>query len=189
MNVATTALAAADRVTTVLNRAAPLVLPVIARFAFAAVLAGYFWSSATTKFDGPFTPSVGAYAQIFPKAFEAAGYNVGNLSLWHSLVVLLGGWSEAILPLLILIGLATRLASLAMIGFIVVQSLTDIYGHGVDPQAIGMWFDRVPDAAILDSRLLWIAPLFSLIFLGAGPLSLDQAIRKLRANPPNLAKY
>jgi putative oxidoreductase len=40
-----------------------------------------------------------------------------------------------------------------MIGFIIVQSLTDIFGHGADAATIGGWFDRASDALILDHWL------------------------------------
>jgi len=37
-----------------------------------------------------------------------------------------------------------------MIGFVLVQSITDIFGHQVDASTIGALFDRFPDAVILD---------------------------------------
>ena len=153
-------------------------LPTLARLVFVGVLSGYFWSSAMTKLDGLFTPSVGAYAQIFPRVFEAAGYNPGNLGLWHRVVVLAGSYAEFVLPFLILVGLATRLAAIGMAGFIVVQSLTDIFGHGADVSTIGKWFDPVPDALILDQRALWMMILAVLVFLGAGRFSADHYLRK-----------
>jgi putative oxidoreductase len=156
-------------------------LPTLARLVFAAVLAGYFWASALTKLDGPFTPSLGAYAQIFPKVFEAAGYDVGQMGLWHRLVVLAGAWAEFVLPVLILLGLFTRVAAVGMVGFVVVQSLTDIWGHGV---ASGALFDRASDALILDQRAFWILLLAVLISKGPGPLSAD---RILGVEPARLA--
>ena len=169
-----------DHLTDRIDRAAPLILPTMSRLVFAAVLLWYFWASALTKFDGLLTPSSGAYAQIFPRAFEAAGYDVDQFGLWQELVVLAGGYGEIILPLLIVIGLLTRLAAVGMIGFIVVQSLTDIIGHGADDATIGAWFDRVSDALILDQRALWILPLVVLFAQGAGPLSVDALLRRLR---------
>jgi len=77
------------------------------------------------------------------------------------------------LPALILLGLMTRLAALGMIGFIFVQSLTDIFGHGADATTIGAWFDRGSDALILDQRLLWVTILMVVFVLGAGRISLD----------------
>lgn len=63
------------------------ILPTLARFLFAAVLAVYFWVSGLTKVGdglfGIFQPSLGAYAQIFPKVMENVGYDVTQLSLYH----------------------------------------------------------------------------------------------------------
>lgn len=164
-----------------LDRQADWLLPTLARLVFAGVLFGYFWASALTKFDGPFSPSMGSYAQIFPKAFEAVGYDPSGLSLWHSLVVLAGGYAEFVLPVLIVLGLLTRLAALGMMGFVLVQSLTDIMGHGA---AAGAWFDRASDALILDQRALWYLLLAVLLCKGAGPLSAD---RYLGVEPARLA--
>lgn len=148
-------------------------LPTLARLVFAGVLFGYFWASALTKLEGPFTPSTGAYAQIFPRVFEAVGYDVGQLGLWHWLVALAGAWAELALPLLIVLGLLTRLAALGMTGFVLVQSLTDIYGHGAAP---GAWFDRAPDALILDQRALWLLLFAVLLCKGGGPVSADRVL-------------
>ena len=54
-----------------LDRSGDWLLPSLSRLVFAAVLLGYFWASALTKFDGVFTPSTGAFAQIYPRVFEA----------------------------------------------------------------------------------------------------------------------
>jgi putative oxidoreductase len=159
------------RAAAILDRQADWLLPTLARLVFAGVLLAYFWASALTKFDGPFAPSIGAYAQIFPRVFEAAGYDPSGLSLWHWLVVLAGGYAEFLLPALIVLGLLTRLAALGMIGFILVQSLTDVLGHGA---ATGAWFDRASDALILDQRALWVLLLAVLLCKGAGPLSADR---------------
>ncbi|MCX7559169.1 DoxX family protein [Sulfitobacter sp. F26204] len=154
-------------------------LSTVARFLFAAILMVYFLNSGLTKLGeglaGIWTPSVGAYAQIFPRVIEIAGYDVEALSLFHKLVVLAGTWSEFILPVLIVLGFLTRLAALGMIGFVVVQSLTDIHGHGAS-DALGSWFDRFPDATIMDQRALWIFLLLVLVVKGAGPLSFDRAL-------------
>lgn len=172
-------LARLDRALLPLDRIADALLPSFARLVFAGVLLGYFWASALTKFDGsPFSLRFGAYAQIFPKAVEAAGGNPDNLSFFHSAVVLLGSWAEILLPLLIALGLLTRLAALGMAGFILVQSLTDIFGHLAGPETIGRWFDRASDALILDQRALWMLLLAVLVLKGGGPLSLDRLLRR-----------
>lgn len=151
-------------------------LPTLARLVFAGVLLAYFWNSGMTKLgDGLFSPSVGAYAQIFPKAMEAAGFDPSQMGLWRTLVVLAGTWAEFLLPVLIVLGLFTRLAALGMIGFVVVQSLTDIVGHGA---AFGAWFDRASDSLIADQRALWCLLLVTLVIKGAGPLSLDRILAR-----------
>jgi putative oxidoreductase len=150
------------------------VLPLLARLVFAAVLLGYFWASGLTKLgDGLFSPSVGAYAQIFPRAMEAAGFDVSQMGLGRRLVVVAGTWAEFVLPVLIVLGVATRLAALGMIGFVAVQSLTDVYGHGA---GWGAWFDRASDAVIADQRALWLLLLVVLVAKGAGALSVDRIL-------------
>lgn len=164
-----------------------LALAFAARFAFAASLALYFFNSGLTKLGsgvlGIFQPSLGAYAQIFPRAMEAAGYDVSQLGLFHWAVVMAGTWAEFILPTLIIVGLLTRLAALGMIGFIAVQSLTDLIGHGAwnDPKVLGAWFDRLPDGIILDQRMFWVLALTVIVFKGAGWLSLDRFLGKSEA--------
>ncbi|MGC8203251.1 DoxX family protein [Aliiroseovarius sp. PTFE2010] len=161
-----------------LDGAARPVLGTLARLVFAAVLLRYFWSSALTKLDGPFSPSLGAYAQIFPQQMQAAAYDPSQFGAFQWLVGMAGTYAEFILPALIVVGLATRPAAAAMIGFIVVQSLTDIIGHGADAATIGALFDRNPDGLILDQRLLWGFLLVALVFTGAGPLSADRALTR-----------
>lgn len=148
-------------------------LTTLARLVFAAVLLRYFWGSALTKLDGLFTPALGAYAQIFPRQLEAAGYDISGFGAVHWLVIMAGTYAEFILPALIVLGLLTRLAALGMIGFIIVQSLTDIVGHHADASTIGAWFDKGSDALILDQRAFWLLALLTLVLRGAGPLSLD----------------
>lgn len=181
---------AAGRIAAALDAASGPVLGSLGRLLFGAVLLVYFWNSALTKLGegvaGLWTPSLGAYAQIFPRAMEAAGYDVSQLGPWHRLVVLAGTWAELILPALIVLGLLTRLAALGMIGFIAVQSLTDLIGHGAlsDPQALGGWFDRLPDGVILDQRALWVFLLLVLVLKGPGPMALDRLIRNAPSARP-----
>lgn len=167
-----------------LDRLGDSLVPSLARASFAATLLMYFWTSGLTKFDGPFTPSLGAYAQIFPRAMEAAGYDPGQMGTLRWAIVLAGSWAEMVLPALIVLGLATRLAALGMIGFVAVQSLTDIIGHAAGPETIGAWFDASAEALILDQRTLWLFLLIVLVVKGAGPLSLDRLI--LRHRPAGL---
>jgi putative oxidoreductase len=158
-------------------------LPLGARFVFAATLLVYYWNSGMTKLGeglfGLFDPSVGAYAQIFPRQLEAVGYDASQMTLFHQLAVVGGTWAEFILPVLIILGLATRLAALGMIGFVALQSLTDVYGHAMtDTKTLGAWFDRLPDSMIMDQRLFWVFLLSYLVIRGAGAVSLDALLRR-----------
>lgn len=167
-----------------IERATGWALPTLARLIFAGTLLMYFWSSASTKLTGIFTLDFGAYAQIFPKKFEQLGYDPSQFGALDRLIVLAGAYAEYVLPLLIVIGLFTRLAALGMIGFVIVQSLTDIYGHGADTTTIGSWFDRASDALIVDQRAFWMLALIILVLKGAGPLSLDHLLNARRADGP-----
>ncbi len=149
-----------------------------ARLVFAAVLFGYYWNSALTKVGdglaGFFTISDGAFVQILPAQMEAAGYDSSQIATFPwGLVVAAGTYAEFLLPLLIVAGLLTRLAALGMIGFVLVQSYVDVAFHGADAATLGALFDRLPGAAILDQRALWVFLLAVLVAKGAGPLSLD----------------
>ena len=163
-----------------MDRLSPFLLPTLARFIFAAVLLLYYWNSGLTKLggsiDGLLSPTFNAFAQIYPKGAEAVGYDITQATLFQKLVTLAGTWAEFVLPALIITGLLTRLAAIGMIGFVVVQSLTDIWGHGADAATIGSWFDISSDALILDQRAFWVFLLLFLAMRGAGPLSFDAVI-------------
>lgn len=152
-------------------------LSVIARLAFASVLLPFFLNSFQTKLDG-FGLSVGAYVQILPTYMESIGYDPSQVPAVLKLVVLAGTLAELALPLLILLGLGTRLAALGMIGFLLVMSLTDIYGHGIDAATIGAAFDTDPYGLIADQRLLWGVLMVVLLATGGGRLSLDALVSR-----------
>lgn len=155
----------------------------VGRLVFASVLGLYFYNSAVTKlgegFFGFLTPSTGAFGQILPPVLDAAGYDVSAIPFfpWH-LIVIAGTWAEFLLPLMIVLGLFTRLAALGMIGFVVIQSYVDIVFHGLEAKFIGSMFDRFPDAIIYDQRFLWVFVLIVLVVKGAGKLSLDHLIAR-----------
>ena len=149
-----------------------------ARLVFASVLFMFFINSGLTKVgSGPLgflSPSVGAYAQILPEMMNSVGFNVSKIAFVpYGLIVLLGTWTEFILPVLIVLGLFTRAASLAMIGFVAVMSYVDITGHGVKAETAGAVFDGLPTGLIFDQRLLWVFLLLVLVVKGAGAVSLD----------------
>ena len=167
------------RLTDQLNTVEYAVMPTLSRLTFARVLLLYFWNSGMIKLGdwlfGFFTPRSGTYAQIFPKAFEVIGYDITQLTVFHWAVVTSGTIAEFVLPLQIVVGLLTRLSSMAMIVFIVVKSLTDKYGHGGN---LGAWFNKVSSELITDQRAFWIFVLLLLVFKGAGPVSLDRFFKR-----------
>ncbi len=156
-------------------------LGLLARLVFAAVLFGYYWNSALTKvgdgLSGFFTVADAAYFQIVPPVVEAAGYDASAVAfLPWGLIVTAGTYAEFALPVLIVLGLLTRLAALGMIVFVAVQSHVDIAFHGADAATVGALFDRLPNAAILDQRALWTFLLSVLVVKGAGAVSLDRLL-------------
>ena len=158
----------------------PWLMPTLARFVFIAVFFYYFWNSAGTKLDNIFAPSSGAFGQIFPKAAEAVLWDLQQATLLQKAIMLVAGWSEYALPVLILVGLATRLAALGMICFVMVQSYVDVVGHGAK---FGSWFDNVASGSILDERTLWFFLFAFMVFRGAGPISADAVVRGRRRTP------
>lgn len=150
-------------------------LPTLARVVFLAVLFTYYWNSAGTKIDGSiFSPSAGGFGQIFPKAAEAVLWDVTQLNFFQRIVIFLGTVAEYVLPVLIVVGLFTRLAALAMIGFIVVQTAVDVTGHGA---ALGALFNNAPE--LIDQRTLWVFLMLILVAKGPGPISVDQILGSL----------
>lgn len=150
----------------------------LARFVFAAVLFMYFFHSAKSKVGefplGIFQIQDGAYFQIIPTVVERFGYDATQVPLFpYKLIVFAGTYSEFVLPLILVLGLFTRIAACGMLVFIAVQTYVDIAIHKVDAATIGTWFDRISDAAIMDQRAFWLFLLVYLAVYGAGKLSLD----------------
>ena len=83
--------------------------------------------------------------------------------------------ARSLIPLCLVVGLATRPAALAMMVFIAVMSLVDVHGHGAVPGAL---FDGDPSGVIADQRLFWFLLLMIPLVHGGGPLSLDHPIRR-----------
>lgn len=154
----------------------------LGRVVFAGVLLMYFINSALTKFRGAFPEvTVGAYAQILPKRMEAVSFDPSQLDTIEHVIVYAGSYAEIVLPVLIVIGLLTRLASLGMIGFIAVMTYVDITAHGVDAATVGHWFDNVASAPIADQRSLWAFLLLVLALKGPGPISVDALLGRFWA--------
>ena len=152
-----------------------------ARFAFASLLFFYYLNSGWNKLgDGIFgflNPSLGAYASILPPVMEHYGFDVEAIPFFPwDIIVLLGTWTEFLLPILIVIGLFSRIASIGMIIFIIVQSYVDVAFHGLEAKFVGSMFDRLPDAIIFDQRMLWIFVLLMIIVNGPGRVSVDHVL-------------
>jgi putative oxidoreductase len=165
-------------------------IPFAARFAFAAVLALYYWNSGLTKigdgFFGFLDIQSGAYFSILGESgMLAYDFDTANVPFYLDIVVYLGSWMEFILPALVIIGLFTRVAALGMIFFVLVQSWVDVAVHKVGPETVGMLFDRISDSAIWDQRTLWVFLLVVLVIKGAGALSVDRLIGFDKGAPAN----
>ncbi len=158
-------------------------LGLMARLVFVAVLFVYFYNSAMTKVgegvSGLFQIQDGAYIQILPSVMEQYGYDVSQIPAFpYSYIVMAGTYGEIILPVLVVLGLFTRIAALGMIAFVSVQSYVDINFHGADETTIGAWFDNQSGSLILDQRALWIFLLAYLVVRGAGGISLDHLLSR-----------
>ena len=156
----------------------PWFLGLLARFVFAGVLFLYFFNSAQTKVGdgiaGFFQVQAGAFFQILPAVIERFNYDPSQVPFFpYGLMVYAGTYGEFILPVLVVIGLFTRVAALGMIVFVAVQTYVDILFHQVDAETVGALFDRISNSAISDQRTLWLFPLLYLIVKGPGLLSLD----------------
>lgn len=144
---------------------------------FVLLLLPYYFNSALTKIDGVGL-SAGAFAQILPPIAEQYLYDTSAIPFfpWH-LIVWAGTIGEFVLPILIAVGLFTRLAALGMIGFVVVQTVVDVVFHGA---ALGMLANGLPNE-LTDQRLLWVSLLVAMVFAGGGKLSVDRLLSHQQA--------
>lgn len=156
-----------------------LLIETMARLVFAGLLLSYYLGSAMTKFDagflGLFPPSAGAFAQILPPIAEEFSYDVEAIPFfpWH-LIVIAGTLAEIILPVLIIVGLLTRISALGMIGFVIVQTFVDVQFHGADFGGLL----NAQSGELIDQRLLWIFLLLVMVVKGAGKISIDHVLHR-----------
>lgn len=127
----------------------PDLIALVSRVAIASV----FWISGRTKVEGWLTLTDTTFL-LFREDYalplippEAAAY--------------LATWAEHLFPALLVLGLATRLSALALLG------MTSVIQVFVYPAA---W----------PTHLSWAAPLLYLLGQGAGRWSLDHALRRWR---------
>jgi len=150
----------------------------LARFVFASTLYIYYLNSAKTKIgDGLFGflhITDGAYIQIVGPAFEAAGYDSSALPLPAHIMVVMGTYGEFIMPVLVILGLFSRIGAAGLIVFILVQTYVDATAHQV---VLGALINGQP-SEILDQRLYWIVPLVYVMLKGGGTISLDTLLSR-----------
>ena len=152
-------------------------LGLLARLVFVAVLLLYFWNSGWGKISGIGVDDSAYFTIMGFEKFEAFGADVANIPFYWKIIVHLGTYGELLLPLLIVVGLFTRIAAAGMAIFVIVQSYVDIAVHGVDAGTIGKLFDRHSESVIMDQRTLWMLIFALLVIKGAGALSLDHVLR------------
>lgn len=132
---------------TLIERALPQwALSLIIRIGIASV----FFLSGRTKVDGVLHITDGAYA-LFKTEYRVP-------LIKADVAAHLATYAEHLFPLLIVVGLATRLSALALLGMTIVIEVF-VYPLG--------W----------PTHLLWAGLLLYLIRFGAGPLSLDRLLR------------
>lgn len=132
---------------TIAERAAPeALIALVARFGIAAV----FWQSGRTKVDGLLTLKPSTYTLF------AEEYRVPLIPT--DIAAHMAAYAEFLFPILLALGLFTRLSAFALLG------MTAVIQIFVYPDA---W----------PTHLSWAAPLIYLMARGGGAWSLDRAVR------------
>jgi putative oxidoreductase len=141
-----------------LARVASMLAPLFLRVALAIP----FLRSGLTKWEAPFVLSPGA-VYLFESEFKLHLFGGEYGFPFPGLTAFLTASGEIVFPLLLVIGLATRLAAL---GILIMTAVIQL----VVP---GGW---------LTFHLPWAAMALALIAAGAGPLSLDRLIERRIGN-------
>ena len=124
----------------------------LALLALRVALAGVFWRSGRTKVEP------GSWLDISDSTFFLFQEDYSGVPLPADLAAHLATWSEHLFPILLVIGLGTRLSALALLGMTMVIQLF------VFPEA---WWPV---------HSLWVAMALVLISRGGGWASLDLLI-------------
>lgn len=130
--------------------AIPSSLPLLA---LRIALAIPFWRSGLTKWDGFFNLSSGA-RYLFEQEFRLHIFGQAFAYPAPLTMAFLAGLGEIILPILLVLGLGTRLAALGILGMSIIIQLT------------------VPDG-LINFHLPWFAMALALLVYGGGTLSAD----------------
>ena len=121
-------------------------------------LAGVFWRSGQSKLVE------GSWSEISPSTFFLFETEYGGVPLPPAFAAVMATIAEHVFPILLVLGLGTRLAALALLGMTMVIQIF------VYPEA---WWSV---------HLLWVAMAAILISRGAGMFSLDALLgARLRA--------
>jgi putative oxidoreductase len=134
------------------GRAVESLVLLFTRVAFA----GIFWRSARTKVDE------GSWLSISDTTYFLFAEEYSGVPLPSDLAALLATVSEHVFPILLVLGLLTRLSALALLGMTIVIQIF------VYPEA---WWSV---------HALWAALALILIVRGGGTLSLDALLLKTR---------
>jgi putative oxidoreductase len=149
-----------DRAVEALNRIPASLVALVARVGIGAT----FWLSGQTKIEGFVLDPIGLHAEFgWPHVSE------GALELFRSeyalpllppeLAANLAAFSEHLFPLMLLLGLGTRFAALALLGM---TAVIEVFVY--------------PDA--WPTHAVWAACLLFLVARGAGVLSLDHLLAR-----------
>lgn len=119
-------------------------------------LAGVFWRSGRTKVEEGSLLTISDSARLL---FE---YEYTGVPLPPAIAAPMATYAEHLFPILLVLGLFTRLSALALLGMTVVIQIF------VFPEA---WWQ---------THILWVAMAAVLITRGGGPISLDAALATRR---------
>ena len=137
----------------------------LAQTALRLALAVPFFKSGLTKWDGFLQLSDGAEA-LFSEEFKLHLFGAESPYPAPHAMAFASGCMEILLPILLVLGLGTRLAAFGLLGMTAIIQLT------------------VPDGWA-NFHLIWAASALALIAYGPGPLSLDALIGRLTARKPS----
>ena len=133
----------------------------LAQTALRLALAVPFFKSGLTKWDGFLQLSDGAEA-LFSDEFKLHLFGMEYPYPAPHIMAFASGCMEILLPILLVLGLGTRLAALGLLGMTAIIQLT------------------VPDGWA-NFHLIWAASALALIAYGPGPISLDALLGRLRS--------
>lgn len=130
--------------------------PALAALALRVAVAGPFWRSGLTKWDGIGQLSDSA-VYLFSEEFRLHVLGMEFPFPYPEVTAFLAGTGEVLLPVFLLLGLGTRFAAVGLLVMTAVVQLT------------------VPEGW-RDYHLPWAAMLMALLVIGPGRLSLDSLI-------------